>query len=145
MQIILPYLFKSFQIFSTLLENVVTLHRERKKVCSEIQRNLNEERAKPARRINKHLKPRKTQKTMNDELNNDHRFNGPTKFTIYDLCTIQQFKHLHLYLAAFPPLLQERSGERVGERLKIESLKLRVSSASRKCRVQTDSKHSTPN
>ena len=36
MQIILPYLFKSFQIFSTLLENVVTLHRERKKVCSEI-------------------------------------------------------------------------------------------------------------
>ena len=36
MQIISSNLFKSRQILSTLLENVVTLHRERKKVCSEI-------------------------------------------------------------------------------------------------------------
>ena len=57
MQIIFSNLFKSRQIFSTQLRDVVTLHREREKLSTEIRRSLNRDLPKSQRRtpnIEKH-------------------------------------------------------------------------------------------
>ena len=89
MQIIFSNLFKSFQIFSTLLRDVVTLHCEREKHSAKIWRSLHgnlpksqlrtsniekhekqvtQKSQKSQKRNIQHLKTRKTRKRENEHL-----------------------------------------------------------------------------